>query len=101
MALDPEFLSRLQFAWVVGWHILLPAFTVGLASFIAFLEGAYALTKRPVFLDLSRFWLRIFAISFGMGVVTGIVMPFQSAQTGAVFPISLAMSYPRCWRMRV
>jgi cytochrome d ubiquinol oxidase subunit I len=77
MRLDPEFLSRIQFAWVVGWHILLPAFTVGLASFIAFLEGAYALTKRPVFLQLSQFWLRIFAISFGMGVVTGIVMPFQ------------------------
>ena len=74
---DPELLSRIQFAWVVGWHILLPAFTVGLASFIAFLEGAYALTRRPVFLTLSQFWLRIFAISFGMGVVTGIVMPFQ------------------------
>jgi cytochrome bd ubiquinol oxidase subunit I len=77
MEFDPVLLSRIQFAWVVGWHILLPAFTVGLASFIAFLECAYALTKRPVFLDLSRFWLRIFAISFGMGVVTGIVMPFQ------------------------
>ena len=77
MKLDPEFLSRLQFAWVVGWHILLPAFTVGLASYIAFLEGVYALTKRPIFLNLSQFWLRIFAISFGMGVVTGIVMPFQ------------------------
>jgi cytochrome d ubiquinol oxidase subunit I len=75
--LDPEFLSRIQFAWVIGWHILLPAFTVGLASFVAFLEGAYALTKRHVFLHLSQFWLRIFAISFGMGVVTGIVMPFQ------------------------
>jgi cytochrome bd ubiquinol oxidase subunit I len=77
MRLDPVALSRLQFAWVIGWHILLPAFTVGLASFIAFLEGAYALTKRPVFIALSQFWLRIFAISFGMGVVTGIVMPFQ------------------------
>jgi cytochrome d ubiquinol oxidase subunit I len=77
MQLDPVFLSRLQFAWVIGWHILLPAFTVGLASFVAFLEGAHALTKRPIFMKLSRFWLRIFAISFGMGVVTGIVMPFQ------------------------
>jgi cytochrome bd ubiquinol oxidase subunit I len=48
-----------------------------LASFIAFLEGAYTLTKRRIFLDLSQFWLRIFAVSFGMGVVTGIVMPFQ------------------------
>jgi cytochrome d ubiquinol oxidase subunit I len=75
--LDPVLLSRIQFAWVIGWHILLPAFTVGLASFIAFLEATYALTRRPVFLELSKFWLRIFAISFGMGVVTGIVMPFQ------------------------
>jgi cytochrome d ubiquinol oxidase subunit I len=75
--LDPVLLSRIQFAWVIGWHILLPAFTVGLASFIAFLEGGFALTKRPILLDLSQFWLRIFAISFGMGVVTGIVMPFQ------------------------
>jgi cytochrome bd ubiquinol oxidase subunit I len=75
--LDPVLLSRIQFAWVIGWHILLPAFTIGLASFIAFLEGAHALTKRPIFLELSQFWLRIFAISFGMGVVTGIVMPFQ------------------------
>ena len=77
MHLDPELLSRIQFAWVIGWHILLPAFTVGLASFVAFLEGAYALTGRLVFLYLSQFWLRIFAISFGMGVVTGIVMPLQ------------------------
>lgn len=77
MRFDPLLLSRIQFAWVVGWHILLPAFTVGLASFIAFLEGAYAFTKLSVFLNLSQFWLRIFAISFGMGVVTGIVMPFQ------------------------
>jgi len=77
MELDPVLLSRLQFAWVVAWHILLPAFTVGLASFVAFLEGAYLLTRRPVFMDLSTFWLKIFAVSFGMGVVTGIVMPFQ------------------------
>jgi Cytochrome bd terminal oxidase subunit I len=65
MHLDPVILSRIQFAWVVGWHILLPAFTVGLASFIAFLEGAYTLTERRIFLDLSQFWLRIFAVSFG------------------------------------
>jgi cytochrome d ubiquinol oxidase subunit I len=77
MHLDTVLLSRIQFAWVIGWHILLPAFTVGLASFIAFLEAAHVVTNRRIFLDLSRFWLRIFAISFGMGVVTGIVMPFQ------------------------
>jgi cytochrome bd ubiquinol oxidase subunit I len=77
MDLDPVLLSRLQFAWVIGWHILLPAFTVGLASFIALLEGVHVATRNPVFLRISQFWLKIFAISFGMGVVTGIVMPFQ------------------------
>ncbi|MGH8738131.1 MAG: cytochrome ubiquinol oxidase subunit I [Burkholderiales bacterium] len=70
-------LSRLQFAWVISLHILLPAFTVGLASYIAVLEGAYFFTRRPVFQRLSKFWLRIFAVSFGMGVVSGIVMSFQ------------------------
>ncbi len=70
-------LSRLQFAWVIALHILLPAFTVGLAAYIAVLEGAHFFTRRPVFLRLSKFWLRIFAVSFGMGVASGIVMPFQ------------------------
>ena len=77
MDFDALLLSRLQFAWVVALHILLPAFTVGLASYIAVLEGAHFFTGRPVFLRLSQFWLRLFAVSFGMGVVSGIVMPFQ------------------------
>ena len=75
--IDALFLSRLQFAWVIALHILLPAFTVGLASYIAVLEGTYFFTRRPVFLRLSKYWLRIFAVSFGMGVVSGIVMSFQ------------------------
>ena len=75
--LDPLFLSRLQFAWVIAFHILLPAFTIGLASFIAVLEGMSFFTKRSIYLRLSNFWIKIFAISFGMGVVSGIVMPFQ------------------------
>ena len=75
--LDALLLSRLQFAWVIAMHILLPAFTVGLASYIAVLEGAYFFTRRAAFLRLSQFWLRLFALSFGMGVVSGIVMPFQ------------------------
>jgi cytochrome d ubiquinol oxidase subunit I len=75
--MDALLLSRLQFAWVIALHILLPAFTVGLAAYIAVLEGVYFFTGRAVFLRLSRFWLRIFAVSFGMGVASGIVMPFQ------------------------
>jgi cytochrome bd ubiquinol oxidase subunit I len=77
MHLDPLILSRLQFAWVIALHILLPAFTVGLASFIAVLEGIHFFTGREIYLRVSAFWTRLFAISFGMGVVSGIVMPFQ------------------------
>jgi cytochrome d ubiquinol oxidase subunit I len=77
MDLDPAFLSRIQFAWVIAWHILLPAFTVGLASFIALLEGLRLATGRNVYVRISTFWIKIFSISFGMGVVTGVVMPFQ------------------------
>src|SRR6266851_3457717 len=77
MSLDPLFLSRLQFVWVVAWHVLLPAFTIGLASYIAVLEGLHFATGREIYFRLSRFWLKIFAVSFGMGVVSGIVMPFQ------------------------
>ena len=77
MHLDPLILSRLQFAWVIAFHILLPAFTVGLASYIALLEGIHFVTKREIYFRISAFWTRIFAIAFGMGVVSGIVMPFQ------------------------
>jgi cytochrome bd ubiquinol oxidase subunit I len=77
MKLDPVLLSRLQFAWVIAWHILLPAFTVGLASFIAMLEGLRLATGRDVYVHISTFWIKIFSIAFGMGVVTGVVMPFQ------------------------
>ena len=77
MTLDPLFLSRLQWAWVIGWHILLPAFTVGMASYIAVLEGLHFFSRNEVWLRISLFWTRIFAVAFGMGVVTGIVMPFQ------------------------
>ena len=77
MDLDPVFLSRVQFAFVIAFHILLPAFTVGLASFIVLLEGLHIVKRDAIYLRLSVFWTRIFAVSFGMGVVSGIVMPFQ------------------------
>jgi len=77
MGLDPLLLSRLQWGWVIAWHILLPAFTVGLASYIAVLEGLYFIRKDEIWRRTSGFWTRIFAVSFGMGVVSGIIMPFQ------------------------
>jgi cytochrome bd ubiquinol oxidase subunit I len=77
MDLDPVLLSRLQFAWVIGWHILMPALTVGMASYITILEGLHLVTGRDVYLRISTFWIRIFSVAFGVGVVTGVVMPFQ------------------------
>ena len=77
MTQEALLLSRLQFVWVIAWHILLPAFTVGLASFIAFMEGLYFATRRETYLRISSFWTKIFSVSFAMGVVSGIIMPFQ------------------------
>ena len=64
MHLDPLILSRLQWAWVIGWHILLPSFTVGLGSYIAVLEGLYVFSRDDIWLRLSRFWTRIFSVAF-------------------------------------
>jgi len=77
MELDPVLLSRIQFAFVVSFHAIFPVFTIGLASYIAVLEGLGFKTGNPVWLKLSTFWTKVFAVVFGMGVVSGIVMSFQ------------------------
>jgi cytochrome bd ubiquinol oxidase subunit I len=77
MDLDPVFLSRLQFGFVVSFHIIFPAFTIGLAAWLATIEGVQLATGNPVYRRVFDFWLRIFALSFAMGVVSGIVMAFQ------------------------
>lgn len=77
MELDPLLLSRIQFAFVVSFHAIFPVFTIGLASYIAFLETMYFRTQQAVWMQLSTFWTKIFAVVFGMGVVSGLVMAFQ------------------------
>ncbi|WP_448206546.1 cytochrome ubiquinol oxidase subunit I [Azospirillum sp. sgz302134] len=77
MDLDPLILSRIQFAFVISFHILFPAFTVGLACWIAVLEARWLFSGRALYRSLAEFWTKIFAISFGMGVVSGIVMTYQ------------------------
>src|SRR5215510_14907417 len=77
MDLDPVFLSRLQFAFVISFHIIFPAFTIGLAAWLATIEGARLVTGNALYRRVFDFWLKVFAVSFGMGVVTGIVMAFQ------------------------
>jgi cytochrome d ubiquinol oxidase subunit I len=85
MEWDALLLSRLQFAFTIGFHIIFPAFTIGLASFLAVLEGLWLFTKKPVFKNLYLFWVKIFALSFGMGVVSGVVMSYQFGTNWSVF----------------
>jgi cytochrome d ubiquinol oxidase subunit I len=75
--LDPLILSRIQFAFLVTFHIIFPAFTIGLAAWLATIEGMHMATGRAIYRRVFDFWLRVFALSFGMGVVSGIVMAFQ------------------------
>ncbi len=77
MDLDPVLLSRIQFAFVVTFHIIFPAFTIGLAAWLAAVEAMSQATGNPIYRRVFDFWLRVFAVSFGMGVVSGIVMAFQ------------------------
>src|SRR6516165_5309767 len=77
MDLDPVILSRIQFAFVISFHIIFPSFTIGLAAWLATIEGLRLATGAPVYRRVFDFWLKVFALSFGMGVVTGIVMAFQ------------------------
>ena len=78
-------LARFQFAFVVSFHIIFPAFTIGLASYLAVLEGLWLWKKEDRYLKLFNYWLKIFAIAFGMGVVSGIVMSYQFGTNWSVF----------------
>ncbi len=90
MELDPLLLSRFQFAFVVSFHAIFPVFTIGLASFIAFLQGLSFKTGSPHWERLSIFWTQVFAVVFGMGVVSGIVMSFQFGTNWSNFSYSAA-----------
>jgi cytochrome d ubiquinol oxidase subunit I len=83
--LDPIFLARVQFAFTISFHIIFPAFTIGLASFLAMLEWRWLRTKKEVYRDLYKFWIKIFAVAFGMGVVSGVVMAYQFGTNWSVF----------------
>ncbi|MBR0899335.1 cytochrome ubiquinol oxidase subunit I [Bradyrhizobium tropiciagri] len=74
---DAVVLARAQFAFTMSFHIVFPAFSIGLASYLAVLEALWLITKREVFINLFNYWLKIFAVAFGMGVVSGIVMSYQ------------------------
>ena len=82
---DALLLARIQFAFTVAFHIIFPAFSIGLASYLFVLEGLWLWTGRDVYLRLFQYWLKIFAIAFGMGVVSGLVMSYQFGTNWSVF----------------
>ena len=84
-ALDAVLLARIQFAFTVSFHIIFPAFSIGLASYLMVLEGLWLKTDNPVYLRLFKYWRKIFAVAFGMGVVSGIVMSYQFGTNWSVF----------------
>jgi cytochrome d ubiquinol oxidase subunit I len=82
---DAIFLARLQFAFTISFHIIFPAFSIGLASYLAVLNGLWLATGSRTYLNLFDFWKKIFAIAFAMGVVSGIVMSYQFGTNWSVF----------------
>ena len=92
MDLSALLLSRLQFAFTISFHIIFPSFTIGLAAWLTVLEALYLVTGRPAYRTVFEFWLKIFGVAFGQGVVSGIVMAFEfgtnwselSRRTGAI-----------------
>ncbi|HSN72226.1 MAG TPA: cytochrome ubiquinol oxidase subunit I [Steroidobacteraceae bacterium] len=82
---DPVVLARLQFAFTISAHIFFPAFTIGLASYLAVLEGLWIATKDDAYIKIYDYWKVIFAVTFGMGVVSGIVMSYQFGTNWSVF----------------
>lgn len=90
MDFDAILLARLQFAFTIAWHIVFPSLSIGLASYLAVLEGLWLATGREAFKTLYLFWVKIFAISFGMGVVSGVVMSYQLGTNWSVFAAKTA-----------
>src|SRR5215813_4424790 len=82
---DALLLARIQFGFTVSFHFIFPAFSIGLASYLAVLEGLWLKTGKSLYLDLYKYWLKIFAVVFAMGVVSGIVMAYQFGSNWAVF----------------
>lgn len=77
MEFDATFLSRLQMGFTLGFHIIFPTLNIGLAVFLALLEGLWLKTRDDVYMYLYRFWSKLFALAFGMGVVSGVVLAFE------------------------
>ena len=83
--MDVEILSRIQFAFTVAFHYIYPPLSIGLGLIMVIMEGQYLRTKEPVYEQMARFWTKIFALTFGIGVATGIVMEFEFGTNWATY----------------
>ena len=83
--LDPILIARIQYAFTISFHIIFPAFTIGLASWLAVVEWLWLRTENPIYQEIYRMWIKIFAVCFGMGVVSGIVMAYQFGTNWSLF----------------
>jgi cytochrome d ubiquinol oxidase subunit I len=83
--LDPLLLARIQFAFTISFHIIFPAFSIGLASFLAVVEWRWLKTGKTVYRDIYKFWIKIFAVAFGMGVVSGVVLSYEIGTNWSAF----------------
>lgn len=82
---DPILLARIQFAFTISFHIIFPAFTIGLASFLAVIEALWLKTGKAIYQDIYRMWVKVFAVAFGLGVVSGVVMSYQFGTNWSYF----------------
>lgn len=83
--MDVEILARIQFAFTVAFHYIYPPLSIGLGLIIVIMEGLYLRTRNKVYEDMTRFWIKIFALTFGIGVATGIVMEFEFGTNWATY----------------
>jgi cytochrome d ubiquinol oxidase subunit I len=88
MEFDPVMLARLQFAFTISFHIIFPSFTIGVAAYIATLEVMWARTGRKHYRNIARFWTKIFAVSFAMGVVSGLVLSYEFGTNWSRFTLA-------------
>src|SRR4030081_2265629 len=79
-------LSRIQFAFTITFHIIFPSFTIGLAAWLTVLEALHLGTGRPAYRVIFEFWLKVFGVAFGLGVVSGVVMAFQFGTNWSTLP---------------
>jgi cytochrome d ubiquinol oxidase subunit I len=83
--MDTEILARIQFAFTICFHYIYPPLSIGLGVILVLMEGTYLKTKNPLYERMTKFWVKVFALTFALGVATGIVMEFEFGTNWATY----------------